>query len=195
MPLAVAAILISGCAGSGYLKELNRYSKKVKGPDISTSEGVQTPAPVETTEEGEEGQATASPTAPAESLTESSVNHAGMGETMAPSPTPRTTTDNGTYNEPVRESARPLSPATGKMEGKAGPSSDTRLKRESRAGMRKSDREPPEIDWGNNSRKDWFFLIMSGLGLIVGLFGVGFGWIVFLVFGGLYLYRKIVKRR
>lgn len=194
MPMAVAAILISGCAGSGYLRDLNRYARRVKGPDIASS-AVTTAAEdptrrVETETKAVEPTGTTDATAAAgvETFTQPE-----KGDLLPTSPKTFNSATEATGNREGTESH-----ASGET---AGPSFNTpvtmedRFQKESRVKVGKSERQPPEIEWGNNSRKDWFFLIMSGLGLIVGLFGVGFGWIVFLIFGGLFLYRKIVRRK
>jgi hypothetical protein len=48
------------------------------------------------------------------------------------------------------------------------------------------------IDWRNNTPLELFFMIMSIAGLVLGIVGIGFGWFVFIVFGGLWLYWKLV---
>jgi hypothetical protein len=50
----------------------------------------------------------------------------------------------------------------------------------------------PDIDFRNNTPLELFFMIMSAAGLVLGIFGVGFGWFVFIVFGGIWLYYKLV---
>jgi hypothetical protein len=50
-----------------------------------------------------------------------------------------------------------------------------------------------EIDWKNNSGLELFFMIMAIAGLVLGIIGVAFGWFVFIVFAGLWLYWKLVK--
>lgn len=48
------------------------------------------------------------------------------------------------------------------------------------------------IDWRNNTPLELFFMIMSIAGLILGIFSLPFFWFVFIVFGGLWLYFKLV---
>lgn len=48
------------------------------------------------------------------------------------------------------------------------------------------------IDWRNNTPLELFFLIMSIVGLVLGIVWLPFGWFVFIVFGGLWLYFKLV---
>lgn len=50
-----------------------------------------------------------------------------------------------------------------------------------------------EIDWKNNTGLELFFMIMAIGGLVLGIIGVAFGWFVFIVFAGLWLYWKLVK--
>lgn len=57
----------------------------------------------------------------------------------------------------------------------------------------KAQKQGPDLDMRNISGLEWFFLIMSGAGLVLGIIGVALGWVVFLVFGGLFLYWKLVQ--
>lgn len=58
---------------------------------------------------------------------------------------------------------------------------------------RKLQQQGREIDWKNNSGLELFFMIMAIAGLVLGIIGVAFGWFVFIVFAGLWLYWKLVK--
>jgi hypothetical protein len=58
---------------------------------------------------------------------------------------------------------------------------------------RKMKKQGKEIDWKNNSDLELFFMIMAIAGLVLGILTVGFGWFVFIVFAGLWLYWKLVK--
>ncbi len=49
-----------------------------------------------------------------------------------------------------------------------------------------------EIDWRNNTPLELFFMIMAIAGLVLGIVGVSFGWFVFIVFAGIWLYFKLV---
>jgi hypothetical protein len=49
------------------------------------------------------------------------------------------------------------------------------------------------IDWRNNTPLELFFMIMSIAGLVLGIVGLAFGWFIFIVFGGLWLYFKLVE--
>jgi hypothetical protein len=57
----------------------------------------------------------------------------------------------------------------------------------------KAQKGGPDLDMRNISGIEWFFLIMSGAGLTLGIIGIALGWVVFLVFGGLFLYWKLVQ--
>jgi hypothetical protein len=58
---------------------------------------------------------------------------------------------------------------------------------------RKIQKEGKDIDVKNNTNLELFFLIMGLAGLVLGILGVWVGWLLFVVFGGLYLYYKLVK--
>jgi len=49
------------------------------------------------------------------------------------------------------------------------------------------------IDWRHNTNLELFFMIMSIAGLVLGIVGLAFGWFMFIVFGGLWLYWKLVQ--
>lgn len=50
-----------------------------------------------------------------------------------------------------------------------------------------------EIDWRHNTPLELFFMIMAITGLVLGILSVSFGWFIFIVFGGLWLYFKLVE--
>jgi|GEM_PF-5824371 len=50
-----------------------------------------------------------------------------------------------------------------------------------------------EIDWRHNTPLELFFMIMAIAGLVLGILSVSFGWFIFIVFGGLWLYFKLVE--
>ena len=50
-----------------------------------------------------------------------------------------------------------------------------------------------EIDWRHNTPLELFFMIMAIAGLVLGIFTASFGWFIFIVFGGLWLYFKLVE--
>lgn len=52
-----------------------------------------------------------------------------------------------------------------------------------------------EIDFRNNTPLELFFMIMAGAGLVLGIFGIGLGWFVFIVAGGIWLYYKLVVNK
>jgi hypothetical protein len=58
---------------------------------------------------------------------------------------------------------------------------------------KKMKKQGQEIDWKNNSGLELFFMIMAIIGLVLGIVSVGFGWFIFIVFAGLWLYWKLVK--
>ncbi len=194
MPMAVTAILISGCAGSGYVKELNRYARKAKGPDIASS----TPTPVTDAVENTGAiqntgidRVSLNPAMSASGFASDALTDVpGMAASPAKDATDRTGMPRAQLDP------EPASPVASGIKGTHAATAEESFEgSDVRAKLRKTQNEPPEVDWANNSRKDWFFMIMAGAGLLVGLFGVNIGWVVFLVFGGLWLYRKIVRRK
>jgi membrane-associated HD superfamily phosphohydrolase len=50
-----------------------------------------------------------------------------------------------------------------------------------------------EIDATHNTNLELFFLIMAVAGLVLGILGVWLGWLLLVVFGGLWLYYKLVR--
>jgi hypothetical protein len=69
---------------------------------------------------------------------------------------------------------------------------EKRIEKVARKTERLLGRSGPDIDFRNNTPLELFFMIMSAAGLVLGIFGVGFGWFVFIVFGGIWLYYKLV---
>ena len=57
----------------------------------------------------------------------------------------------------------------------------------------KAQSQGPDLDMRNISGLEWFYLIMAAAGLVLGIIGLALGWVVFLVFGGLFLYWKLVR--
>lgn len=49
-----------------------------------------------------------------------------------------------------------------------------------------------DVDWGPNNNLEIFILAAAGVGLVVGLFSVGIGWLVFIVAALAYLYLKLL---
>ncbi len=68
-----------------------------------------------------------------------------------------------------------------------------KLDRQAQKMDKKLKKEGKDIDVKNNTNLELFFLIMGIAGLVLGILGVWVGWLLFLVFGGLYLYYKLVK--
>ncbi len=58
---------------------------------------------------------------------------------------------------------------------------------------KKIQKQGPDIDMKNITGLEWFFMIMAAAGLVLGIIGFSPGWLVLLVFGGLFLYFKLVK--
>jgi uncharacterized iron-regulated membrane protein len=87
---------------------------------------------------------------------------------------------------------------TGRMvlEGKMPPLSEKQqqtLDRLTKKMDKKLRQQGREIDWKNNTGLELFFMIMAIGGLVLGIIGIAFGWFVFIVFAGLWLYWKLVK--
>ena len=58
---------------------------------------------------------------------------------------------------------------------------------------RKLKKQGNSIDWRNNTPLELFFMIMAIAGLVLGILSISFGWFIFIVFGGLWLYFKLVE--
>lgn len=81
-------------------------------------------------------------------------------------------------------------------EGKILPLSDKQQQKLDRLTVKmdkKLQQQGREIDWKNNTGLELFFMIMAIGGLVLGIIGIAFGWFVFIVFAGLWLYWKLVK--
>ena len=83
-------------------------------------------------------------------------------------------TEEGQINALTRQQEKKLDKMASKM--------DKKLKKEGK-----------DIDWRHNTPLELFFMIMSIAGLVLGIVGVSFGWFVFIVFGGIWLYFKLVE--
>lgn len=81
-------------------------------------------------------------------------------------------------------------------EGKISPLSKTQEKKLDRMASKmdkKLKKEGNGIDYKNNTPLELFFMIMSIAGLVLGILAVHWGWFIFIVFGGLWLYFKLVE--
>lgn len=79
-------------------------------------------------------------------------------------------------------------PSTGAVQEKAVRKLSARMERKLR-------KQGNEIDFRNNTPLELFLMIMSGAGLVLGIFGIGLGWFVFIVAGGIWLYYKLVVNK
>jgi hypothetical protein len=69
---------------------------------------------------------------------------------------------------------------------------ETKLAKWSRKLDHKAKKQGKEIDFRNNTPLELFFMIMAIAGLVMGILGLSWGWLMFVVFGGLWLYYKLV---
>jgi hypothetical protein len=60
---------------------------------------------------------------------------------------------------------------------------------------KKLKKEGNDIDWRHNTPLELFFMIMGIAGLVLGIASVSWGWFVFIVFGGIWLYFKLVQNK
>lgn len=58
---------------------------------------------------------------------------------------------------------------------------------------KKKHRGANDVNWGPSNNLEWFVLLGAGVGLVVGILGIGFGWFVFLGLALVYLYLKLIK--
>lgn len=50
----------------------------------------------------------------------------------------------------------------------------------------------PDVTWGPSNNLEWAILGAAAVGLFVGIFGIGFGWAIFLLAALAYLYFKLL---
>lgn len=53
-------------------------------------------------------------------------------------------------------------------------------------------KQGPNVSWGPSNNLEWAILGAAAVGLFVGIFGIGFGWFIFLVAALAYLYFKLL---
>ena len=58
---------------------------------------------------------------------------------------------------------------------------------------KKQQRRAGDVKWSPSNNLELFFLIAAGVGLVVGILGVGFGWFIFIGCALVYLYFKLLR--
>ena len=53
-------------------------------------------------------------------------------------------------------------------------------------------KQGPDVRWGPSNNLEWAILGAAAVGLFVGIFGIGFGWAIFLLAALAYLYFKLL---
>jgi hypothetical protein len=53
-------------------------------------------------------------------------------------------------------------------------------------------KQGPDVSWGPSNNLEWAILGAAAVGLFVGIFGIGFGWAIFLLAALAYLYFKLL---
>lgn len=53
-------------------------------------------------------------------------------------------------------------------------------------------KQGPDVTWGPSNNLEWAILGAAAVGLFVGIFGIGFGWAIFLLAALAYLYFKLL---
>lgn len=53
-------------------------------------------------------------------------------------------------------------------------------------------KQGPNVSWGPSNNLEWAILGAAAVGLFVGIFGIGFGWAIFLIAALAYLYFKLL---
>lgn len=53
-------------------------------------------------------------------------------------------------------------------------------------------KQGPDVSWGPSNNLEWAILGAAAVGLFVGIFGIGFGWAIFLIAALAYLYFKLL---
>jgi hypothetical protein len=57
---------------------------------------------------------------------------------------------------------------------------------------KKQQQKGPDVQWGPSNNLEWAILGAAAVGLFVGIFGIGFGWFIFLIAALAYLYFKLL---
>lgn len=57
---------------------------------------------------------------------------------------------------------------------------------------KKQQQKAPDVQWGPANNLEWAILGAAAVGLFVGIFGIGFGWFIFLIAALAYLYFKLL---
>jgi len=56
-------------------------------------------------------------------------------------------------------------------------------------------KQGPDVTWGPSNNLEWAILCAAAVGLFIGIFGAGFGWVIFLVAALAYLYFKLLHKK
>jgi hypothetical protein len=191
--IVIMVMMISSCSSSRFYKDY-QYTPREQAPDISgTQETRLEKAPekekavVTVTLSSDDKENTVSHQQTAENTQKiKQVVHAFKEEMILQQDAPEKTTNREMMKKVTKgmvESGQ-ISSLTAREEKKldrAAAKMDKKLKKQGN-----------EIDWRNNTPLELFFMIMAIAGLVLGIVGVSFGWFVFIVFAGIWLYFKLV---
>jgi hypothetical protein len=191
--IAITILMFTSCSSSRFYKDY-QYTPREQAPDISGTEE----SSLEKAPEKEKVVITESPASYEKEITGShrqtaentqkmqQVVQAFKEEMVLQQDAPEKTTnremmkkvtkrmvENGQISSLTAREEKKLDRAAAKM--------DKKLKKQGN-----------EIDWRNNTPLELFFMIMAIAGLVLGIVGVSFGWFVFIVFAGIWLYFKLV---
>ena len=197
--ITLALFSASSCGVARYQKDMLRYVRNQSGPDmgVGASAAVGGSGSVKATDHGETptGYAASaaditSPQADTEAVSQDAMSGQMQGSRMVDEPViiPEAAATESLQADLQRNAVAHHLPSAGGVQEKAMKKLTARMERKLR-------KQGNEIDFRNNTPLELFLMIMSGAGLVLGIFGIGLGWFVFIVAGGIWLYYKLVVNK
>ena len=191
--IVIMIMLFTSCSSSRFYKDY-QYTPREQAPDISGKEE----APLEKAPEKE--KAVKSETGVSEDK-ESTVSHQPTAENIQKIQQVvqafkeeivlQQDVSEKTTNREMMKKVTKRMVETGQISSLT-PREEKKLDRAAAKMDKKLKKQGNEIDWRNNTPLELFFMIMAIAGLVLGIVGVSFGWFVFIVFAGIWLYFKLV---
>ena len=197
--LTIVLFSASSCGVARYQKDMLRYVRNPAGPDMGSdapasfggSGMIKATDPVETSTGNTASAAgITSRQADTEAISQDAIAGQVQGSRMVEEPAtiPGAATPEFLPNGRQRNTEVGDGPSTGAVQEKSVRKLSARMEKKLR-------KQGNEIDFRNNTPLELFLMIMSGAGLVLGIFGIGLGWFVFIVAGGIWLYYKLVVNK
>jgi len=197
--ITLALFSASSCGVARYQKDMLRYVRNPSGPDMGSdapasfggSGMIKETDPVETSTGN---TASAAGITFRQADTEAVSQDAIAGQVQVsrmvdePATNPDAAATESLQADLQRNAVAHHMPSAGGVQEKAVKKLTARMERKLR-------KQGNEIDFRNNTPLELFLMIMSGAGLVLGIFGIGLGWFVFIVAGGIWLYYKLVVNK